>query len=769
MADRYWVGGTGPWNATSTANWSATSGGASGASAPTAADNVIFNSASGATSYVVTPTSAALCKDFSVSGPASGTVTFAGTGAPRVAGSILFSTPGTMVWSNTGNIILQDGTANSTITTNNLAMTSALTCQRVTFTTTLGSAFTTSDTLTLTTGTLDLSSYTLTCFNVVNNSGSTRRLAFGTGKIVVTGNGTTVYSQSVVTGLTYTGTPLVELSYSGAGTVTVNTSTSASAALAISLKLTGAGTYTLAQGAAGNFFMDLDFSGHQGPTPSGAYTVYGNYTLSAAAGFSVTASASAITFAATSSKTITSNGYTIDRPITFDGAGGTWVLQDAFSVGPTATRVVTQNSGTLDLNGKTLTTPLYATGAGTKNLTFNGGSLVVTASGATAFNNAAPTNYTTTAGTGTGTISMTSASAKTFVGAGSTFNAKLNQGGAGALTITGANTFGDISNTVQPATVLFTAATTTTFLNGFSLRGTAGNLITIGSVTAASHTLSKASGTISTDYLSISRSTATGGAAWYCGNNSTNGGNNSGWIFSEPITAVNVTGVNAASAVGSASVNIGIDALVTGTSAATATGSVSVTGPPVIVALGGWDRSYGWGIGPYGTGSISVEATAAAGSVAIVISAAAAVTGVPASGQVGSPDINISSAVDVAGSQALGQVGGVNVTIDVDAAATGVAATGQIGATRVDIDYYVFPTGVSGTAVTNSVFAGVVIDCDVHVAGVQAIGYGGKVLVWGQIIPDQSPGWSEIDPADAPGWTQIVPSQSSNWTEIIAA
>jgi hypothetical protein len=127
---------------------------------------------------------------------------------------------------------------------------------------------------------------------------------------------------------------------------------------------------------------------------------------------------------------------------------------------------------------------------------------------------------------------MTAATAKTFVGGGSTFNCTLNQGGAGALTITGSNTFSNITNTIQPASILFTAATTSTFTN-FNLSGTSGNLITIGSVTAASHTLSKASGTVSADYLSISRSTATGGATWNA-TNSTDGGNNSGWIFTAP-------------------------------------------------------------------------------------------------------------------------------------------------------------------------------------------------------------------------------------------
>jgi hypothetical protein len=47
MANRYWVGGTGTWDTTSTANWSATSGGAAGASAPTAADIAFFDANSG--------------------------------------------------------------------------------------------------------------------------------------------------------------------------------------------------------------------------------------------------------------------------------------------------------------------------------------------------------------------------------------------------------------------------------------------------------------------------------------------------------------------------------------------------------------------------------------------------------------------------------------------------------------------------------------------------------------------------------------------------
>jgi hypothetical protein len=43
MADRYWVGGSGTWDASDTSHWSASSGGSSGASVPTASDAVIFD------------------------------------------------------------------------------------------------------------------------------------------------------------------------------------------------------------------------------------------------------------------------------------------------------------------------------------------------------------------------------------------------------------------------------------------------------------------------------------------------------------------------------------------------------------------------------------------------------------------------------------------------------------------------------------------------------------------------------------------------------
>jgi hypothetical protein len=243
-------------------------------------------------------------------------------------------------------------------------------------------------------------------------------------------------------------------------------------------------------------------------------------------------------FSGRGSQTITSAGRSFNYAININSPGGTVALQDALTNSGSITGLWTLTNGTLDLNGQTLrlssaSNGNFTTAAGTKNLTFNGGTLSLAASGTAVFNNAEPTGFTTTAGTGTGTISLTQNTfAKTFIGGGSTYNCTINQGGLGVLNITGSNTFSNITNTYSATgatSILFTAGTTSTFAD-WNANGEATRLLTIGSITAASHTLSKASGTVSASYLSISRSDATGGASWNAAN-STDGGNNTGWSF----------------------------------------------------------------------------------------------------------------------------------------------------------------------------------------------------------------------------------------------
>jgi len=92
MADRYWVGGAGSWN--STTKWSATSGGASGASVPTSADNAIFDAASGAAPFTATVTDGATCANLTLTPNATAGVTILDVaGSFVIAGT--FSTSGT--------------------------------------------------------------------------------------------------------------------------------------------------------------------------------------------------------------------------------------------------------------------------------------------------------------------------------------------------------------------------------------------------------------------------------------------------------------------------------------------------------------------------------------------------------------------------------------------------------------------------------------------------------------------------------------------------
>jgi hypothetical protein len=89
---------------------------------------------------------------------------------------------------------------------------------------------------------------------------------------------------------------------------------------------------------------------------------------------------------------------------------------------------------------------------------------------------------------------MNSATAKTFVGGAGTYPV-LNHGGGAALTISGTNTFDNITNTYSGSTITFPTATTTTF-NNFSLYGSS-----TGGGAATGYPLGSVSFNGSTQYL----------------------------------------------------------------------------------------------------------------------------------------------------------------------------------------------------------------------------------------------------------------------------
>jgi len=110
-----------------------------------------------------------------------------------------------------------------------------------------------------------------------------------------------------------------------------------------------------------------------------------------------------------------------------------------------------------------------------KTLQFsNGGTITITGSGSSTFNNQVTGGIDIQASNGNAVISMTSSSSKMFTGNNVNYSPIiLNQGGTGALTVTGNNIFEDISASITAtsnATILLQANTTTTF-NTFTLSG----------------------------------------------------------------------------------------------------------------------------------------------------------------------------------------------------------------------------------------------------------------------------------------------------------
>ena len=389
-----------------------------------------------------------------------------GTQIPLIYKNVTLSSAvtmtGTGVWTFSGQGTTQ------ILDTNTATFVPPITINSATGTLQLAEDATCSATVTLTSGTLSLNNFNLTCNVFSSTNTNTRVIAFGTGNITTTGSGV-VWTTAAVTNFSYTGTPTVNISNNSATASTVTTG-AMTEAQSLNFNYT-VGTYTLTE-SNNNVYRSVNFTGFAGTSAAAARTVFGNYTLST--GMTLSASASALTFAATSgTQQITTNGVALDNPITQNGVGGTVQLQDNLTMG--STRTYTLGNGALNINGKTVSVGLFSsTGALVRSIAFNGGTMDV--SGATF--TASGTNLTTS---GTGIINMTSASSKTFAGGGFAYPT-LNQGGLGTLIITGANTFKNITNSVQPCTITFPASTTTT-VNDFQVSGTSGNLVSLNSST----------------------------------------------------------------------------------------------------------------------------------------------------------------------------------------------------------------------------------------------------------------------------------------------
>jgi hypothetical protein len=342
--------------------------------------------------------------------------------------------------------------------------------------------------LTLTSGTIDLSNgnRTFSVARFTSSNTNTRAINFGSGEINITENNAGVWTHTVATNFSFTGTPKVNFTYSGStGTRTINTGTTdLNEFNALNFNVVaGSDTITFVGGV-----KNLDFTGFNGALNSSSRTIYGNLTFSS--GMTVAAGTNNQIFAATSGiQQITSAGLILDIPITIDGVGGTFQLQDNMTVA--VGRLFVLTNGTLDIDGKVLSVGNFSSSnSNTRVIDFGtSGELIVAGVGTTAFNAGTSTGLSIT---GTNAkISMSGSTAKTFAGGGFTYPLTLNQGGLGDLTITGANTFNDMTNTVQPCTIIFPASITNSFYN-FNVNGTDGNLVLLrSSTTGTRYTLAR--------------------------------------------------------------------------------------------------------------------------------------------------------------------------------------------------------------------------------------------------------------------------------------
>jgi len=218
-----------------------------------------------------------------------------------------------------------------------------------------------------------------------------------------------------------------------------------------------------------------------------------------------------LTFAGRGTQTITSAGKTFTQSFNIESPSGSVTLQDAFVCNRDNASAFVITTGTFDANSYNFsltgaTSRVLNTGTNLRTVAIGSGTWTLGGTGG--WNAFSATNLTVT---GTGTISLTSASAKTFAGGGIQTYPTLNQGGTGAITVSGSNKFIGLTNTAI-GRIQFTGGTTNEFTTTFNIDGVAGTLLQLGSSTTTQAILIKPT-------------------AWLMGANSTDAGNNTGLSF----------------------------------------------------------------------------------------------------------------------------------------------------------------------------------------------------------------------------------------------
>ena len=398
MADRYWVGGAGSWN--STTKWSATSGGASGASVPTASDNAIFDTNSATAHYTVTVTDNATCANLTFTPePADGVTQFAvGTGFV-IAGT--FSTSSTQgnrrAWFRSSTEGLMRDMQIATIGTvtdvdfRDIRVTGA------------GGTLTGTRIGDLRGNSNITFSTPKSCFRIGTDNWSDNQWSDTSGGAVSTDNFPLAQDTAVFDQSTTSGTHTMNAAIPYAGTVDMSARTSA---LTLSL--------------------------------NAAQTIYGNWTFGSGTAIGGTVT---LTFSGRNTQVITSAGKTFSGSITIDSYGGTVELADALNVN-LGNSSITVSNGTFDTKGYNVTcSQVSSSGSSVRTITLGASTVTCSADPV----NFGSTNFTFNAGTSTITTSSNSA---TFTGGDQTFyNVSFTSNVVSLHGINGTNTFNNLSIT----------------------------------------------------------------------------------------------------------------------------------------------------------------------------------------------------------------------------------------------------------------------------------------------------------------------------------
>ncbi len=263
------------------------------------------------------------------------------------------------------------------------------------------------------------------------------------------------------------------------------------------------------------------------------WQVYGSYMLEGGITF---ANDSYVIFRGdTLGKTITMSSVNTLVDIDFGSLtnDSSWILQDDLSV----TNQLLVYGGHLDANNKNVTANnffFFADMASIPEVTMGSGIWEATGTG-TIWNISESGGSVVTIHPDTSTIKFTSSNSllgRTFQGGNKTYNnIWIATTGTALEIISGSNTFNDFQ--IDPAREIVFEDSTNTTVSSFNAIGNLGNLIIL-EPNSTTFTLTKTSGIVSVDYCDISGSQATGGAIFYAGANSNDGGGNTGWIFTAP-------------------------------------------------------------------------------------------------------------------------------------------------------------------------------------------------------------------------------------------